>query len=50
LNEIAGVIDFTNYSDDYAIATLFKQFLKEISGKIIPKEFFTLFESAKGYL
>jgi len=45
---IAGKIDFTNYSDVHAIATLFKQFLRELSGKIIPKNLFTLFESAKG--
>ncbi|KAG4088753.1 hypothetical protein H8356DRAFT_958097 [Neocallimastix lanati (nom. inval.)] len=44
---IAGKIDFTNYSDVHAIATLFKQFLRELSGKIIPKNLFTLFESAK---
>jgi len=46
--KLAGVIDFSDYSDDHAIASLFKQFLRELSGKIIPKELFEVFEAAKG--
>ncbi|ORX54288.1 RhoGAP-domain-containing protein [Piromyces finnis] len=42
-----GVVDFSNYSDDHAVASLFKQFLRELSGKIIPKELFDVFDEAK---